>query len=443
MALPREHQPSSPDYGLYKQRILRLWPWLLVIAIVGLPFFIAGLRLLLLQTLPETFSIWREMANPWNWAIAIFVAIVPGLLWGLMALEAYAAQRWRLRGSAVVFSLVAVLGVNALLQQPKVQQWFLFGLSLRDPVRYQDNATLVYQTTIVRWKRAQLHDNVASLHRPIIFFGSSQISAAVNPQKLQELNPTLHPKRMYLPGLKPILYSILADDIIAKRPRLIVCFLSEFDFLLSHDIPANRIRHFATFNNQSDLWQALNLSQRWAARYDLVDIGLATLLPVWRDRDLLASLVRHFWWHTPPYAIASASAARTARTLAKVLETPALFKQLARTFQSSQLFLQPYLQYFANFAQQAQQENIPLIVFEGQVHPEMLKAYDPQRVMRTKIRQALQAMALKYNYTYIPTSAMPRFDGADFVDPIHFNQQGSTRFTHYLSTVLAEQLADY
>ena len=90
---------------------------------------------------------------------------------------------------------------------------------------------------------------------------------------------------------------------------------------------------------------------------------------------------------------------------------------------------------FAVFARHQQQQDVKLIVVEGQVHPKARAAYDIDGLQQTT-RKRLRKMATEYGFQYFDNPQMPSFTADDFADAYHLNQQGRIKLSSFLSEKL-------
>jgi len=276
-------------------------------------------------------------------------------------------------------------------------------------------------TTVSNWKAMVLQSSARSLaDANIIVMGSSQIGSAVDTRMLQKLLHGETVERYIAPGFGILQYQMSKDGLMGLHPKIVVCWLSEFDTFRGDIIPANRLKYTVTLSGLVQLVSLLGIRETWNNRSELADLTASSFLQLWRDRDLLRPLI-----------LAEKGELRPANQLSRDNH----IRKLKETIHRSKL-LDINFASFALFAGEMKQQGVELYLLEGITNPMAMTSYDPDGRFRLESRHRFQEMANEIGFHYMTREQMPRVTVSDFSDATHLNHFYRDRFTRFLAGYL-------
>lgn len=278
-------------------------------------------------------------------------------------------------------------------------------------------------------------DQPAQSSQPrIAIIGSSQINLGIDVSLLKKQTLSEDVISVCMPGMVPVQYLALRDDLIAKSPTHVVCWVSEFDFFRESHLPTVRLRWCVDRDNLPQIASTLTLPQKYQNRSQLADLSLASIMPLWQQRSLLQLALFRFWWgwDAEGQEIDKDEAAIGGRLADKEQGIKNVRQNISRTPMVESNFAA-----FSQFANIFDDVGIQLIVIEGETHPDAMKVYPHKFRMET--RQRLAEMAEKNrHFRYITEAERPAFDESDWRDAVHLNELGRMKLTTFVAEMIQE-----
>lgn len=419
-------QAIRPLHLQAEQRVALCACWLVpACMIVCLPVMRGCAYYLVTLRTPECLWRWGDVLRPSLVLGAACVCALPFVWLAGVRAEMRRADRPRVAFAFAAVSAVVTATIAAVLFASAWPRWlFLEAVKVR-------SEPFSFARSLAFWQRDAQEWQPASGRVSTFLVGSSQMNFAVDAEMLSRQLPQVRVQKRCLPGFGVMQYAMVAPELLDRRADIVVCWLSEFDTFRDDRVPANRLRAFARW---PQVWRlSLTLGQResWRNRVEMSDLALASLMPFWRDRDLLRRLALHFWWRgqdgaqgQPPKWMGG-DADRQRANLARSIRRTRLVAANFRAFRS--------------FVRHVTSRGIRVLVFEGATNALYTSAYDPR--FRVETRERLQDMAREERFVYVDEGQMPVFGAGDFCDAYHLNRQARRRFTTYLATRLREMLA--
>ena len=392
-----------------------------LLALAALPALPSAAQFLVSLKVPNPLWDARRFTEGRTLAVFVSLAALPWFWRGWLWAEAQFARRVRAYFPvAPLLGLALLVAANGLYDHPRAQWFFLEAAKVRiERDRYERN--------VINWKFDNLVFDPARHPRSVKVIGSSQVLAAVDETMIRGLLPDVHVEVKWLSGFAIMEYQVAASEILAQRPTVLVCWISEFDVFREDRVPANRLRHHGSLAGALGLCRAPGAKEAWRNRAEIADIVAGALMPLWRDRDLVRAVAAHFWWPRQENRAAEEPAAAMAR------ERENVRRAVRRT-----RLIEANLRSFRSFAERVVSEGVRLCVFEGVTHPDGMATYDPS--FRRETRAALAAMAREVGFEFVPEEAMPRFTRDDFESIYHLNEAARERFTLFLAGRLTRHL---
>jgi len=333
----------------------------------------------------------------------------------MMAGKHRSGRKWP--GCAII-ALLIVIAICALsgLQRPQLMLYAL--------------ATSAGPTAVTDWKWMVLHSRAGDGRKNITLIGSSQISEAVNSLDLGKLLPKAKINRFTAPGFGILQYQMSVPELLKEKPDIVVCWLSEFDTFREDRLPVNRLRYTSTLVGVGQLATMMEKRAVWDNRSQLADLTTSSLLPLWRDRDLIKNIV-----------LGKDKAAGEEEQTGPRAAIAGHIRRLENTIHRSALVDLNFAS-FERFAQAMHHQHIELYLFEGVTNPLAMQRYDPDSRFRRETRVRFERMAHEIGFYYIPAEHMPQFGQRDFADATHLNHTASEHFTRYLAGYLCHSAVD-
>ncbi|MEZ6131824.1 MAG: hypothetical protein R3C59_24455 [Planctomycetaceae bacterium] len=267
--------------------------------------------------------------------------------------------------------------------------------------------------------------------------GSSQINLGVDSDQLSDDLQGAQVTKICLPGMVPLQYAALSQDIALQEFDIVVCWLSEFDFFREQTLPTSRLRWCCDHQNFGELRTMLEPRLLWGNRSDLADLAVATRVTVWQQRELFQMLAFRFWWPFDAVAVkATKEEVQVGARLANRKQGVAnARKNIART-----ALLETNFAAFRNFRKHIMDSNARLIVLEGECHPQTMAAYDPD--FRIQTREWMRQLAVDHKFTFVEADQRFAIADSDWSDAVHLNESGRTKLTSFLSALIKHQTSD-
>ncbi|MCA9046530.1 MAG: hypothetical protein KDA69_19540, partial [Planctomycetaceae bacterium] len=89
---------------------------------------------------------------------------------------------------------------------------------------------------------------------------------------------------------------------------------------------------------------------------------------------------------------------------------------------------------FRHFAQKLSDNDIKLLVFEGQLHPGTHVAYDA--AFHQEVDERLLLLSDELNFQYVSGDALLRLQADDFADGYHTNDAGREKWSRFVAEVI-------
>ncbi|MCA9079632.1 MAG: hypothetical protein KDA58_03695 [Planctomycetaceae bacterium] len=328
---------------------------------------------------------------------------------------------------ALLGSLLFITVVNLAITQPRVRWAFVEWAKVRTP-----NPSFARNTLFWEQREFESRAGTTPPARRIALVGSSQTYQSTDLDLLASLTNDRWEKNC-LAGFGPMQYPWLSDRLLERRPDVVVCWLSEFDFYREESIPTSRLAWAASPRGVVRLASLLAPSQLWRGRGELADLSLAATVPVWRLRDHLRRTALGYWWNVSRPADGAGDqqvVLAESAGLAGAIEN--LQENVGRTS-----FREVNFRSFAMFADRLHEAGIELIVFEGQLHPVAAQSLDPAFHLET--RQRLQELASQHYFQYLSGDDVLTLTVDDFADAYHTNAVGRERWTRFVAQTLRQR----
>ncbi|WP_160168359.1 DUF1574 family protein [Novipirellula maiorica] len=262
----------------------------------------------------------------------------------------------------------------------------------------------------------------------VVIVGSSQPNQGFSLNWLEMACQDIRFEKNCLAGFGPMQYPFLNNRISERRPQIVVCHLSEFDFFREDAVPIERLRWAATLSGTKTVFQTLTAYQAWKNRGALGDLAFSSVIPYWRHRDHFRRTLFGYWWNKSESPKVD-SDQPTPLAVSSTLDEAIFF--LKKNIGRKEL-VEANFASFHCFAQQLKQQHVKLIVVEGQVHPNARRVYDTEHLQQ-ETRMRLKAMATELEFVFFETNQMPTFTPADFADAYHLNDDGRRKLSDFLA----------
>ena len=267
----------------------------------------------------------------------------------------------------------------------------------------------------------------------ILLMGSSQMNSAVDTQLLTERLGNMNTSKKTLPGFGIMEYLMALPDIAGYHPEVVVCMLSEFDAFREERLPVSRMRYFSHVENVRGLAEILPWRLMWKNRAEVADLSFASLIPLWRDRDLFRHVFEGFWKNFfRQNGEAGGQSGDKQDDMLRAVEN------LRREIRNTDL-LESNFRSFHSFAEDLRRKGIALYVYEGRLYPFPTAVYPSW--YRIETRKRLKHMADELGFYYVSERDMPGFSEDDFEDAYHFNEKGRKKFSEFLADYIAKHRA--
>ncbi len=431
----------------------RRWAWRACLAspILAVTAWALAARYLLFVVYLQPVRVDFDLAASLRWPPALlvgFVAFAAPWCWWLSISTQPVRSRWP---SAALTAGLLLIAVNVALLHPRVNWFFVEWALVRTPNPSFARNTLMWE------QRNFEHSEPQNVSLPLVrLVGSSQIYQGTDLAVLAKQSPGVRWEKNCLAGFGPLQYLWLEGFLFSPRPRIIVCWLSEFDFFREDDLPVSRLRWGATpaglqrldavfeepIVDHSARVQPLlagrnwspSVRDQWSLRGDLADLGVAATVPAWRLRDHFRRVVFHYWEDVSHPPSVSPDGPQLAVSAEMEEAKTSLRNNVGR-----KRFVAANFRAFAHFARDCQHQGVTLLVCEGVTHPEAAAVYDP--LYRVETRERLRQMAAEIGFRYLDEEHHPYFTADDFADPYHLNEAGRNRFSRFLASLLPIELA--
>lgn len=352
---------------------------------------------------------------------------------------------------AATLALLLVVTVSIALTHPRVNWFFVEWAILRTP-----NPSFARNTLFWQQSDFERTGEANSLLLPVRLVGSSQIYQGTDAALLVKECPLITVEKRCLAGFGPMQYPWLQDRILTPKPRLLVCWLSEFDFFREDDLPVNRLRWASTLDGCrrlesavdlptvaiSERWESISHGENWHPHYrddwsmrgGYADLLMAAVNPLWRVRDHVRRVVFGYWWDVSRSSVESTEDGPQLAQSSEMSEA----RESLRMNVGQKRMVETNFRSFRMFAEELQLRGISLLVLEGSSHPEAT-AVNPSE-FRVETRQRLRAMSQEVQFNYREENAMPRFQSGDFADAYHLNTAGRQRLSEFLGPLICENV---
>lgn len=400
-----------------------------VIAFIFLPFIRGYAGYFINLRLPDHINYLESLFSYTNILMVAILSILPLIWLGSIKLELrYGKGLHGKKPYAVGISVLIILIASIAFKTEKVQ-WFYLEAGKARFERFSFLRSLVF------WKREQMDFVQKEEKHQLMLLGSSQVNLGIDGELLAARNPELQARVKALPGFSILQYQMLTAYVLKQKPDSVVCWISEYDMFYEQQIPANRLRYFATFDQTLQLSKLIGLKRLWLNRGEMADISFACVMSFWKDRDMLRELLINRLW-TPVDISPGTRQGNEAEHEAFWQHVNTLKENIQRTD-----FVEVNFDSFKLFAQALVENGIMLYVFEGIIHPEAMSAYDPGSAFRCETRNRLRSMADRMGFCYVDESQLPAFNTNDFADVFHLNDKACKRFTCFLSDYLMNNIS--
>jgi hypothetical protein len=367
--------------------------------------------------------------------------------------------KWQRSRSASAFPWAACLAILwvllacFVLLHPKSRWYFVEWARVRTPY-------IAFGHNVLNWEsRDLLKAAIPDVQTPkVCLVGSSQINLGTDISHLSADCSKVTFDKKCLPAFGPLQYQWLKDRFVDANTRLVVCWLSEFDFFRDDELPVNRLAWSASPVKCVQLsemirWPLLDLSgrirtlyqrEKWSPHYDdhwdlrgsFVDLWIAAILPIWRDRDHWRRAIFTYWWDARQQPAVSSN--REVSQVALPADI-AIGREFLGSYVGRKRLVEVNFLAFRRFAEDLDRAGVGLLVVEGTSHPDAMTGCDPQ--LRVETRHRLRAMSLEFDFTYLDEQQMPRFVAEDFLDSVHLNDAGCFRFSRFLADVVCARFS--
>ncbi len=412
----------------------RFWAWRACLASPLLALVVWGLAarylLFVLYLKPPTPLASLTDALFWKPSLGLGV-LTFAAPWCWWASTRWTCGRGRFPWSALL-AVVAVAGFCVALDQPRLKWFFVEWCLIRTPSSSFARNTLKWEQR--QFERTSSRTPSAPLVRLV---GSSQIYQGTDLAVLESALPDVVWEKNCLAGFGPLQYPWLLEVLLDPPPRMVVCWLSEFDFFREDELPVNRLRWASTSSGVARLYTAVNwptvdisertkaltdgrnwpddISDQWSLRCGYTDLEVAALVPLWRERDHFRQVFFHYWQDlSNPAEARSATEPQLAESAGMEQARISLGNNVGR-----KRLVDANFDAFAQFARELSSRGITLLVCEGTTHPDATVVYDPE--LRNETRRRLQQLSETTDFQYLDESQLPRLTRDEFVDPYHLN----------------------
>lgn len=359
-------------------------------------------------------------------AVAILIAGIPWIWFaGLRAEGTLAGIRmpW-----AVVLTGIILTSAAIILSTTRATWFLVEWTKVRTPNPSFARNTLFWEQRNFESVRSETSSKNVSL------LGSSQTYQGFDLQLLKEICPGLSFEKNTLAGFGPMQYPFLLSRIRERNVDVIVCHLSEFDFYREDVLPTSRLRWASSIDGVTTVAGTLTGHQLWCNRSEFADLSAAAAMPFWRHRDHFRRAAFGYWWRiSEPLPNGKAD-----NSVARLADAPALKEAIGflKKNVGHKKLVEANFRSFRSFATDVSDDDIRLIVLEGQVHPDARAEYDTDNLQQTT-RTRLKKMSQTVGFDYFPGELMPRFAADDFADAYHLNELGRLKLSEFLASVLS------
>ena len=188
--------------------------------------------------------------------------------------------------SAAIFIVVASVAFSS----NRLTWFFTEWAKLRTP-----NPSFARNTLF--WEQRDFPEAGSRKIRPHLHaVGSSQINAVVDVDQLAQ-ETGRYVEKNALAGFGPIQYGYHWPRIVERKPDVIICWLSEFDFYREDAVPANRLRWAGDLRATATLMSQLSPLEAFENRGALADLAASSACPLWRHREHVHRTVCGYWWN--------------------------------------------------------------------------------------------------------------------------------------------------
>ncbi len=373
-----------------------------------------------------------QPTEAWTAFVASKGAVACALLVPFCLMVWWGSVRFSLASSPRFCTLAAVAGAvgvfsiaNVAFLVPSAVWYFQEAVKVRAP-------QLNFARNIVSMEQRLAHSKVASPEGRIALIGSSQINLGIDEKQLASSLGDVEVSKFCMPGMVPMQYQALASGIIQQRPTVAVCWLSEFDFFRERELPSGRLRWCMNGRNLSQLLSVLRRDQWWTYRADLADLSVASVCPVWQQRELFQMLAFRFWWRFDAEQVQASK--EELQVGAAMAGTEAGIQNAAKNIVRTPL-LDASFAAFNDFQSRLKQAGVKLYVIEGESHPDAMAVYSADFRIETRLR--LQKLAAGGEFVYVPAEKRIAFEKSDWMDAVHLNDVGRQKLTRFVVELLS------
>ncbi|MCA9032388.1 MAG: hypothetical protein KDA66_16335, partial [Planctomycetaceae bacterium] len=419
------------EHGLRDAQRARELVWTLWLCRLSPLIFLACIPLVSLFLVPLLFL------KPVEWGSVSLVGLFSVKSLVVAAAVASLPWIWRLSlgveglhqiGSWPIAFIMALVGIglmNGALTQPRARWFFVEWAKVR-------TANPSFARNTLFWERRDFPSETFTKfpRQSVALVGSSQMYQSTDLDLLAELTPDEFEKNC-LAGFGPMQYPWLVDRILERKPDVVVCWLSEFDFYRETAVPTGRLRWAATNEQTYELFGELSPRQRWENRGEFVDLTLASNLTLWRQREHVRQSLLNYWWNLSRPANAAQNS--EVDVLAQSVGLEGAIKSLSENVRRTP-FVDINFASFRRFAQKLSDNDIKLLVFEGQLHPGTHVAYDA--AFHQEVDERLLLLSDELNFQYVSGDALLRLQADDFADGYHTNDAGREKWSRFVAEVI-------
>jgi hypothetical protein len=279
----------------------------------------------------------------------------------------------------------------------------------------------------------QLQQAKPSEKNLIAFVGSSQINLGIDEKLVVSRLVNVRTEKFCLPGMVPLQYLLFQNSLQKKEAKVVICWLSEFDFFREHKVPANRLR----WNMSLPLWfeynSLLSGSEKYRNRVEMVDLLSGSLSSMWRQRELWQMFAFRFWWQFDPQEERASEAEK--QIGARLANLAQGRENLKRNIQRTEM-IEINFSAFEDFASRLNQQGVQMIVIEGECHPQAMFDYPSE--FRDETQKRLQTLSARYGFLYFTEEQRPAFPDRLWADALHLTPEGSKVLTEWLIAKLSQ-----
>lgn len=411
--------------------------------------FISNFDVKKAQTYPDVREVERALLRGAWWIFPALGLIAPlllgGPLWNWVSTEAIGPLRWSQLGRPLawggMFALLAIplcwrLCLNRRTTMPMTMLFAValvcavdFGLRLA-PVqaplwlaaraRLESDQSFMREVCYIRLEEAA---GRADATPSVILMGSSQVLNGVDEQLLRRLIAPQPVIRRAVFGMSP-LKAVAVSSYVPFRPGD-TCFLylSEFDFTNQDPFPYSWFRPFASWRVWRDVMESAGSSVYWPHWRGVIDYSMAATFELWQTRDFIRRIVFHFWRNEPA---AQSAVTDLASLAAEAEKAKTVVRDAPEQWRA-----------FAHFVRRLRAESVKLLIFEGDVNPEL---YSQKRLAA---KQETMDALLEYvgpDVQYISRNDQNLgLTHEDWRDMTHLNAHGRELLTRRLATSLVAE----